>query len=241
VLPKPTKAHPLSVLVVGDSLGIGLGTSLASILANTGVFKPYMDARISTGLSRPDYFNWPVQIRFDIAKYNPDIVVVMLGGNDPQPLLVGGKGVPVNSPQWLTAYGKRVDLMMREAAAGGRQVVWVGLPISAKPNLNYSYKRQNNVYRETAAKHPSFAHYIDVWRLFENSAGKFSAYLSDGQGHSVLMRAGDGVHMTPAGYERLASFVFGGMKPLWAQVGRGAAGGSNGSSPTPSQIGVSPS
>jgi hypothetical protein len=218
VLPKPTKSRPLSVLVVGDSLAIGLGTSLAATLARTGVFKTYMDARISTGLSRPDYFNWPVQIRFDIARYNPDIVVIMMGGNDPQPLLYQGHGVQVNTAQWLQLYGDRVDLMEREAAAGGRQVVWVGLPITNRANFNWAYKRQDSVYRSVSAVHPAFARYFDVWKLFQNDDGHYAPYLQGPSGDLVLMRAADGVHMTPAGYQRLSTFVFGQMKPMWKKT-----------------------
>jgi len=218
VLPKPTKSHPLSVLVVGDSLAIGLGTSIASTLARTGVFRMYMDARISTGLSRPDYFNWPVQIRFDIARYNPDIVVIMLGGNDPQPLLYQGHGVAVNTAQWLRLYSERVDLMARESAAGGRQVVWVGLPITNKPNFNWAYRRQNTVYRQVQTQHPGFARYFDIWRLFQSANGHYAPYLEDPSGDLVLMRAADGVHMTPPGYQRLAAFVFDQMRPMWRKT-----------------------
>lgn len=232
-LPKPTKTRPLSVLVVGDSLAIGLGTSLAATLAKTGVFHSYMDARISTGLSRPDYFNWPVQIRFDIARYNPDIVVIMLGGNDPQPLLSQGHGVQVNTSQWLQLYGDRVDLMAREAAAGGRQVVWVGLPITNKPNFNWAYKRQNAIYRGVASKHSSFARYIDIWKLFQNKDGHYAPYLASSSGDLVLMRAADGVHMTPAGYARLSTFVFESMKPMWKKT----PGPVTTPSPTPSSTG----
>ena len=59
----PTAADPLRVLILGDSLGIDLGGPLQNDLVNTGVVKATLDARESTGLTRPDYFNWPASCR----------------------------------------------------------------------------------------------------------------------------------------------------------------------------------
>ena len=40
----------------------------------------------STGLTRPDYFNWPDTLQDDVESYQPQVVVVTFGGNDGQPL-----------------------------------------------------------------------------------------------------------------------------------------------------------
>ena len=48
---------------MGDSLGIDMGGPLQNDLANTGVVNAALDARESTGLTRPDYFNWPGELR----------------------------------------------------------------------------------------------------------------------------------------------------------------------------------
>ena len=58
----PTAAKPLRVLIVGDSLGLDMGGPLQDDLANTGVVNATLDARESTGLTRPDYFNWPAEL-----------------------------------------------------------------------------------------------------------------------------------------------------------------------------------
>ena len=62
----PTAAAPLRVLIVGDSIGLDLGGPLQSNLAGTGVVSAALDARESTGLTRPDYFNWPAELTSDI-------------------------------------------------------------------------------------------------------------------------------------------------------------------------------
>src|SRR5581483_2400924 len=63
----PTAAAPLRVLVVGDSIGIDLGQPLVADLSATGVVSASLDGRIDTGLSRPDYFNWPAELGIDLA------------------------------------------------------------------------------------------------------------------------------------------------------------------------------
>jgi hypothetical protein len=50
--------------------------------------------------------------------------------------------------------------------------------------------------------------YIDVKKLSEDANGQFNDYLTvPGKAEPTLMRAGDGVHMTFAGYARLAQPV----------------------------------
>ena len=67
----PTNAEKLRIAVVGDSLAAGIGYFAER------VFKPYFtdvvkQGRISTGLSRPDYFNWPAQMQFIVDRFRPD-------------------------------------------------------------------------------------------------------------------------------------------------------------------------
>ena len=61
---EPSFDHQLRVAVVGDSLAAGIGYFAER------VFKPffvevYKQGRISTGLARPDFFNWPAQMQHD--------------------------------------------------------------------------------------------------------------------------------------------------------------------------------
>ena len=81
----PTNDKKLRVVVVGDSLAAGLG-----FFADR-VFRPALvdvrkQGRISTGLARPDYFNWPAEMRYIVDRYRPDLTVVMVGENDNQSL-----------------------------------------------------------------------------------------------------------------------------------------------------------
>ena len=90
------------MLVVGDSVGLDLGQALVADLANTGVVVPVLDGRVDTGLSRPDYFNWPAELQIDITNSHPNLIVVMIGANDPQPLVDSSGAVAYGTPAWTT-------------------------------------------------------------------------------------------------------------------------------------------
>ena len=64
----------------------------------------------------------------------------------------------------------------------------------------------DTIYREEAARREGFV-YFDSWSLFVDSAGKYNAFLPDANGATQNMRQADGVHLTLAGADRLASAV----------------------------------
>ena len=59
---KPTGKNKLRVAVIGDSLASGLGVYLERVL-RPALVRVSRQGRISTGLARPDYFDWPARCR----------------------------------------------------------------------------------------------------------------------------------------------------------------------------------
>ena len=86
----PVPADPLRVLVVGDSIGIDLGQPLVNDLAGTDVVSRHPRRQDRHRPGRPDYFNWPEELSADLANDHPQLVVVMIGANDPQNMVVDG-------------------------------------------------------------------------------------------------------------------------------------------------------
>ncbi|HJP64681.1 MAG TPA: DUF459 domain-containing protein, partial [Actinomycetota bacterium] len=215
LLPVPTRANPLTVLVVGDSLGADLAQGMSRLLSEKGTFRPREDTRESTGLARPDYFNWPYQVAIDISERRPDVVVAMFGGNDNQNFLVGDHGVVFGSREWRQIYGTRVGRLMDLVTKSGRPMIWVGLPVMKDPGRSKQMRILNSVYAEQAARHPGVS-YVDSYRLFSSPRGGYAAYLRDADGHLEQVREGDGIHLTVgAGGARLADAVFQAMRALW--------------------------
>jgi len=210
--PHPTAANPLRVLVVGDSIGLDLGQALVNDLAGTGVVAPTLDGQVDTGLSRPDYFNWPAELLADLANHRPQLVVVMIGANDPQSLVEGSGSIPFGTPAWNGAYAQRVGTFIAEANAAGAHVLWVGMPPMARPDLNAQMQVVNSVVQGQIAAHPTGATFLTSFSSLADAHGNFTAYLPDSSGAEVNIRTPDGTHLSPGGGERLSQAVMASMR-----------------------------
>jgi hypothetical protein len=207
--PRPTAANPLRVLIVGDSLGLDLGSPLQNDLANTGEVLPTRDGQESTGLSRPDYYNWPAELQADIFKANPQVVVVMIGANDPQ-ALPGPPVVSYGTPQWNAAYGQLVNQFMHLATRNGAQVIWVGQPPMQDPWRNGAMQDVNGVVA-AQARLVHGVHFLSSWNLVGGPTGSFQPFVTV-NGQLVNVRTTDGTHLTPQGGELLAQAVIADMR-----------------------------
>jgi hypothetical protein len=194
----PTERDRLRVVVVGDSLSQGLGPALAELFdpSSTRVLSL---GRISTGLARPDYFSWQAAMQRIVEEVRPDLVFVLLGTNDDQPIITGEGTVDLGSTNWTQAYRQRAAAFLREATSAGTHVVWVGIPVVAERERWNFYRRLNDVYADAAAADP-LATYVDAWRLLDARDGGYTAYVRNERGVLQQMRAGDGFHFTPNGY-----------------------------------------
>lgn len=210
---QPTASQPLRALIVGDSIGLDLGGPLQAALAGTGVVNAALDARESTGLTRPDYFNWPAELTSDIAKTQPQVVIVMIGANDAQDFL-GPPDVPYTSPQWNTLYAQRVAQFMKIAQSGGATVVWVGMPPMQNPGLNAQMSDVNAVVQQQAAAAKPPVTYLSTDRSLGTAQGGYTAFITNGAGQVVNVRTPDGTHLTPGGGEVLAQQVVGELQTL---------------------------
>jgi hypothetical protein len=210
----PTAADPLRILVVGDSLGIDVGNGMARVLESKGPFVVSVDGTISTGLARPDYFDWPARLQADLGQVRPDIVVVMLGANDPQDMTTADGRVVVGTQVWTDEYLRRVGAFMDEAMAGGAGLVWVGNPVMRSTGLSNAMRTLNELYRAEAAQRPTVL-YVDTWRLLSTRPGRYDAYLPNGSGDQQLVREPDGIHITPTGSDRMAGVILRLMRQVW--------------------------
>lgn len=212
-LPSPTALDPLRVLSVGDSLGLDFGQSLVDDLGSTGVVSAVLDARVDTGLSRPDYFDWQLELEGDLQRYHPEVVVVFLGANDPQNFVEGGSALAYGTPAWDAAYAARVGDFIEVAVSSGARVLWVGMPPMADPTLSSKMQLLNGIYEHETQLYRG-ASYFPSWPVL-SSNGVFAAYLPDASGNEVQVREPDGTHISPAGAERLSQATIGAMDYEW--------------------------
>jgi uncharacterized protein len=184
---------------VGDSLAVGIG------IFGGRVMKPFFvdlrtRARISTGLARPDYFNWMDEMQGIIDTYRPDLTVVMLGENDNQNLLTarGDLEQSIGTFEWASLYEERVERFAKIGTSAGGHVMWVGLP-NERDRARWEIRRkQNEIYEAVAARLPNVG-FFDTWAAFDAPDGGYTAYYRDGD-KIKLVRADDGIHFNPDGY-----------------------------------------
>jgi len=200
----PTAANPLRVLVLGDSLGIDLGDVLVNDLTQTGVCRATLDGQVSTGLTRPDYFNWPAELASDLSKDDPQVVVVMIGANDAQDL-PGPPDIPFGTPAWLATYRSRVESFMGEATSEGASLIWVGMPPMQNGGLSSNMQTLNGIVQAAAKERPG-VQFVDSWNLLGTSGGQYTPYLVV-NGQEVNVREPDGTHITPGGAQILSEAV----------------------------------
>ena len=111
----------MHLYIAGDSM-MGLpGMALTNLSNKTKLIKPLLDYHISTGLVRPDFFNWPAQLQSQVKAFDPGAVAVMFGANDNQPLqTASGEIHQFGSDGWKKEYRKRVEDVIAPPVPGRR-------------------------------------------------------------------------------------------------------------------------
>ena len=208
----PSAADPAEVLILGDSDAGTFGPYLKTLLDETGMVTTELDYKVSSGLSRPDFFDWPTHMRQVVPQANPDIVVVTFGGNDAQAISNADGSwaieyVPASGSrddEWKVLYAARVAEVMDYLSADNRTLIWVGIPNDDNPDVTARMQVQDEVVRTEAAKRPDVV-FIDTWNRFVGPSGGWAEFLvdpRDGVGKDV--RADDGFHLNENGAEILA-------------------------------------
>jgi hypothetical protein len=218
LLPRPARAaEPAAeaprtrILIVGDSMiAGGVGLFLENGLRKVHGYEVRRKGKSSTGLARPDFFSWPKEAQKQVDEFAPDAAVVMFGGNDVQGLRMPDKGwVTWPEPEWPEEYARRVNAFADIVAAGGKPLFWIGMPVMRPEKFHARVQRVNTIYRAEMAIRPG-AHFIDIWRLLADDKGEYADRLdADGEpgGKTVRVRAGDGIHLSVAGAQRVEAHV----------------------------------
>jgi len=201
-----TLKAPYSVLIIGSSSMLeGLGPRMESDLEKIDEMTVYRHGKYSSGLTRPDFYNWNVKARQDIAEYQPQAIIVQFGGNDGQGITnVDGKSISYAKEGWEEAYAAKVDTFM-QAIVSVDKVYWIELPIGGTTDFAEKFKRINRVQREVVEQYSNVV-YVECWDRFAPN-GYFQSVLTDNNGVSGVVKHTDGVHLTKFGSAILSDIV----------------------------------
>jgi uncharacterized protein len=212
---RPTAADPLRVYIGGDSVAQAVSESFKRLATTKSAVSATIDFRFSTGLSRPDYFDWPARLRSVIRRTPaPEAIVVMFGANDVQPIMTPSGPANTGSAAWLAEYRRRVASTMQMLSASGIPVFWLGQPLMRTTFFAQRIGELDDIYAAEAARHAGIT-FVDTRPALADAHGRYAAYLPDSRGRPVLVRAPDGVHLTDAGGARVARVLLAALRRHW--------------------------
>jgi hypothetical protein len=208
--------RPLRLWIGGDSLGDTPGSSLIDQLASNravGIIGP-VDTHISTGLARPEVFNWPAYLKTVVTADQPNAVVLTFGANDDQTLTGDGGGESFGSLAWQAEYRRRIGGLMDTVTgtASHPKLFFVGIPpVKDTARFANDYVLINNVVNSEAQARAGRVYYVDTVSALGTPTGGYTDYLLNPDGTVVLVRTTDGIHFTRAGGDRIAAKVLAAM------------------------------
>ena len=199
-----TREDPLTIYIGGDSMVGQFGMALEDLTDDTGmVTATEVRYEFSSGLSRPDFIDWPAVMEAVSAEQDPEVVVMYFGGNDAQALEIDGTVYEPEDEPWQQEYRTRVRDLMTQLQDAGHAVYWMGMPIPRSETLQARYLMLNEIYGSEAEAHEAVT-FIPAWDVFAGPDGGFSEFLPNASGDLVDMRLDDGIHYTTAGAYRIA-------------------------------------
>lgn len=210
VLRTPTKADPLRFAAYGESVG---ESPVWGIWQRTQTDKDFgrrvklhYFTKPSSGLSRPDFFDWTRYLRRDLAGNKYEAVMFMTGANDAQDVKVNGIKYTFGTKAWDELYQTRVaevmDLILDKGAV---RLYWVGMPRMGLAGFGPKMARLNGIYRKEAEARAPQVVYVDLWKLLDGAGGTYRADL----------RQGDGVHLSDAGAFRSGDVILRQIRRDW--------------------------
>jgi len=230
---EPTKVVPprepqevQNVLILGDSLAAtGFGALLQKRLDAHPMVRCFRTAKSASGLARPDFFDWMTEGKKQVALRRPDLVVVIMGGNDGQDLMSvrsNGKRVAWDTDGWKDAYRQRMQTFLQIVTAPERQIVWLGLPRMGLRSLERKLELIRSIQQDAVREIAERGHYLDTTAFLVDAAGalRVSGKLQ-GRAGMQRLREDDGIHFTMAGSQYLADHVYPeilailGLSPSW--------------------------
>ncbi len=202
------------VLVIGDFLGSGLAEGLTTAFTEIPNVRIVDRTSGSSGFVREDFHNWPEKIGELITAERPAAVIVMIGANDRQQMLVDGVRETVRSENWNKEYAERASELAKAIAARKVPFLWVGMPPFKSSKMMLDMLAFNDVYR--AAATGAGGEYVDIWDAFVDENGAYAPSGPDINGQPARLRANDGINLARPGKRKIAFYA---EKPLYKLLG----------------------
>jgi lysophospholipase L1-like esterase len=201
----PAAGAPLRVYIGGDSIVRDAADAFLRIAGDSPLFETTVHYENATGLSRPDFYDWPAALVEDMATHRPEVAFILFGGNDSQGLIApdGQTFQGPSDPGWRKEYARRVGGVMDALRADDRIVFWIGLPPMRDDGFDDRARMMDDIYRSEAESRP-WVTYLDTVPTFGDDDGRYVERKPNASGDLVDLRQADGIHLSSPGADRLA-------------------------------------
>lgn len=227
VIPAVEKAEDARrILVIGDFLAGSLSDGLAAAYAENADMLVIDRANGSSGLVRDDFYDWPGNIATILDAEKPAAVVVMIGSNDRQQMIVGGNREQPGGEAWTGEYERRAKALAKAVRDRKLPLLWVSALPFKSPAMSSDMVAFNDIYRRVATD--AGGEFIDVWDGFVDESGSFATNGPDMNGQPAQLRGSDGINVTRPGRRKIAFYL---EKPLARLLGLDETGAPTGLSP----------
>jgi len=181
------------ILTLGDSVMGDVYYSMSRQLKNYHANWKIIDAhKVSSGLSKDTYYNWPKVAKKLIEEIKPDYVVMMIGMNDAQGIIDEGKTAQFNTKLWTQVYTKRTQEIY-QIISQRSEVIWIQLPNVKSESFESRLASVRSVHESVSGKS-----YFSVKSVIgDSSSAGFAKY-----------RQNDGIHLNAQGADIIAEKVY---------------------------------
>ncbi len=207
--PEQARKVPLrSVLIVGDSLALGLAPPFERALKEYNESIDFARVgKVSSGLAIPHLFDWEKKVQVLIEKHHPDLIIVMMGVNDANNnIRIDDRKAILGTAAWPLAYQERVTRFISIIMERNVPTYWVGLPVVRDEAMTSRIEIANSAAKK-ACEEFEHCHFIDTRSILTDDNGNYTNYKKDNKGYSIRIREQDGIHFSTQGGDLLSRFI----------------------------------
>jgi len=206
-----TAEDPLQILAIGDSLMLDLQHGMERTLDRRPdvVVEGHGFAGLAFAAFTREFWEDDIlvnQARL-IAEIRPDVVVVMLGGNEFgrghfDGYVLDGEDLMPGSLRWAEILAERADEAMSRWMADDAHVYWWTTPRVRDPRFLTDVL--NDVWASATSARGSGVSDLDSMEVLGDETGAYRDQMPDDEGRMVRLRKEDGVHFLEVGADLLA-------------------------------------
>lgn len=203
---------PVTIAVLGDSLADGIWGAFWRSFSKCGSVDVIRATTVSDGLAQSGPESWVARLQGK----QPDLTVLSIGANDLVNMRAGRSRLIYGQDDWQDEYARRARDLATALDRLSDSVLWLGLPVVGRSDLEPSYRMISALQQQAAAQ--AGVRFLDTHTATTFGHGQFVMRAPVG-GTTRQVRHTDQVHFTEIGYDLVAGLA----RPIVARVFEGAA------------------